>query len=404
MAEGARSLIVDLSTRFGGASARALGLLQRMRGEAALASLEGSPVTAEARAYGLEVHAVGTHKLDPRVGVRLAAIVRKYGFDVLDAQNPQSKLWASFAAAATDCALVSTLNSWYLSEHGGDLKGRFYHALERLTSRRVDLYIAVSEEIVAQLRATGVPDGWIVRIENAVHLDRDQVTGDPHWLRSEFELPVDAYVACAVGRLVAAKGFEYLIRSIDELRTIHPELHCLIVGEGELRGKLAADISRMNLQRRIRLVGFCPRGKVLRIVKAADLFVMPSLSEGTPLALLEAAALGTPIVASHVGGIPTVLTHQEHALLTEPKSVPSLSAALSRMIQDRRWAAALGRHARERVIERFSLEAQVESTREAYRVALSQATRRLDAERSSPGRGRAESSEARDAQQDVEAC
>jgi len=370
MSLSVRSLIVDLAARFGGTSARVLGLLQAMPpGEAALASLAGSPVTQEAKSCGLEVHTVGSHKLDPRIGRRIAAIVQKNAFAVVDAQNPQSKLWASRAAACVPCALVSTLNSWYLSEHGGNLKGRFYHSLERITSGHLDLYIAVSREIHAQLLESGVPAERIALIENAILLDPKQIDGSPAWLRRTFGLPDDAYIMCAVGRLVEVKGFEYLIRSVGELLQRHTHLYCLIIGDGEIRGRLASLISELGLQERVRLAGLRPRGEVLRIVKAADLFVMPSLSEGTPVALLEAAALTKPIVASEVGGIPNILTHHVDALLTKPQSVSSLADAISQMIDDRQRAAAFGRRALERVAEDFSIETQVAATREAYRAA-----------------------------------
>ncbi len=190
MSHGVRSLIVDLSARFGGTSARVLGLLQAMQeGEAALASLAGSPVTEEAHSSGLEVHTVGSHKLDPRIGNRLAAVVRENDFAILDAQNPQSKLWASRTAHRVPCALVSTLNSWYLSEHQHSLKGRFYQALESFTSRQLDLYIAVSQEIKSQLLASGVPAEQIAVVENAIFLDPSAVDGTSEWLRRTYSLP-----------------------------------------------------------------------------------------------------------------------------------------------------------------------------------------------------------------------
>ena len=113
-----RALIVDLSTKFGGASMRALDLIRGMpEGQAALAGLEGSPSIKRAADLGIEVYAVGSRKFDPLIVKRLVRLARSKGFNVIDTQNPQSKLWGTLAARHAKAALVSTLNSWYFAEH-----------------------------------------------------------------------------------------------------------------------------------------------------------------------------------------------------------------------------------------------------------------------------------------------
>ncbi len=97
---------------------------------------------------------------------------------------------------------------------------------------------------------------------------------------------------------------------------------------------------------------------------------MPSRTEGTPIALLEAMALGKPIVASDVGGIPELVTHQEQALLVKNGSVEALKNALLRIAGDAELASRLGLNARERVFTNFTLSRQFESTKESYIKAL----------------------------------
>ena len=182
-----RALIVDLSTRFGGTSARVLGLMAGMpAGSVILASLADSPVTSQALAAGLEMRTVGRSKWDLRIAGRIAALAGELNVQVIDAQNPQSKLWASQAAARLPVAFVSTLNSWYLAEHGGNLKGRVYHSLERWTSRGLDLYIAVSREIEQQLLASGVQPDQIARVENAIRNDLTAPPADMAGLRRRY--------------------------------------------------------------------------------------------------------------------------------------------------------------------------------------------------------------------------
>jgi glycosyltransferase involved in cell wall biosynthesis len=378
MSRSVRALVVDLSTRFGGTSARVLGLMAGMpAGSITLASLAGSPVTDQAHAARLAVHVVGRSKWDPRIPGRIATLARAVRADLIDAQNPQSKLWASRAAAALPIAFVSTLNSWYLSEHGGNWKGRLYHRLEQRTSRRLDLYIAVSREIEQQLLDSGVPSDQIALVENAIRADLTGPLPDKGPLRQQLNIPHDAQVLCVVGRLVKVKGMTYLLQSMRHLAASFPKLQCLIIGDGELRQQLEREITQYGLRDRVTLMGFQQREQVLQLVGAADLFVMPSLSEGTPVALLEAAALAKPIVASRVGGIPTMVTDQDEARLVPPADVNALTEALASLLTRTDLAAQLGARARARALRDFGPASQVTATHVAYERALKRAATRL---------------------------
>lgn len=366
-----RALLLDLSVRLGGSTVRALNLIAAFpAGTAALAALHESPAMIEARARGLEAHEVGRHKGDLLIPARLRRAIRAGGFAVLDTENPQSKWWGSLAAMGTGVALVSTLNSWYDSEHGGNLKGRLYQGLEAITARRTDVFVVVSQDIHERLLRQGVPGDSVRLIMNAVPTDPPPGEADPAGLRASFGLPTDAVVCCAVGRLVEAKGFAHLIGSMAQVARRRDNVFCLIVGEGHLRPDLEAAIRALGLDDRVRLIGFRRPDEVLHIVRACDLFVLPSLTEGTPISLLEAASLSRPIVATRAGGTPEVVEDGVHALLVDPGDEPALAAAILRLCEYPGEAAALGGRARARIEEAFSVTAQAAATLDAYRLAV----------------------------------
>ena len=308
---------------------------------------------------------LASRKLDPRILPRLNHVIREGGFDLIDTQNVQAQLWGTLAAWRNSLTLVSTLNSWYADEYSGP-KAHLYDAIVRATVRRVDLFIAVSPEIEANLRERHVPADNIAVIPNAVSIRPDEVIVDRASLRRDLGLPADASICCAVGRLVEAKGYDRLIAVMEGLSQRYPALHCLVIGDGPLRRSLAESIRRRGLVGRVRLLGYRPPDEVLRLVKAADVFVMPSRTEGTPMALLEAAVLGTPIVANAVGGIPAVLTHERHALLVEPGRDQALADALARVLDRREEAARLGAAARDHLERAFGAAAQAAAMAEAY--------------------------------------
>jgi glycosyltransferase involved in cell wall biosynthesis len=365
-----KTLIVDLSLDYGGSSSRVLSLLKHLpSSRVALAGLEKGAITHRARYHGHAVHIVGTRKFDPGIIFRLVRLVRDGGYQVLDTQNIQSKVWASLAAGMSGTALISTIHSWYSAEHGGSWKGRVYQLLENASNRNLDLCITVSSTDSARLLDTGFPERKICQILNSIDIDPEAISGDAAWLKRTCNLPENAVVCCAVGRLVWAKGYTHLIDALFGLSGKCPNLYCLLVGDGQLRPDLEKQIRDYGLQEKVRLLGFREPDEVLSIVKSSDIFVMPSLSEGTPVALLEAAALARPLLASRVGGIPELVADGQQALLISPGDHAALAAGLERLCAEPEFARRLGMQAQRKVSEQFSVRSQIDATAGAYQLA-----------------------------------
>jgi glycosyltransferase involved in cell wall biosynthesis len=372
-----RCLFVDLSAGLGGASIRVLNLMHRIpAGRIALASLDRSPVSQQARSLGLPILPVGASRADLRIVSRLVQGIRDERFQLLDAQNPQSTLWGALAAERAGAACVVTHNSWASEEYRGDIRGWVYPQLSRWLRSRIDLHIAVSKDILDRLNDDGVPAGACALIPNAVSVEPEAVRDVRAPLKASLGLPEDAIVCCVVGRLVGAKAHEVLIASLALLARRHPRLHCLMVGDGPLRRTLERQVETGGLRGRVHFLGAHGRPEVLEIVKASHVFVMPSRSEGTPLALLEAAALARPVIATRVGGIPQLLTDMTEGILVDPGDPEALAEALERVLGDPVRAAALGAASQRRVVREFTLEAQVARTLDAYRTALARHERR----------------------------
>lgn len=373
-----KTLIVDLSMHYGGSTSRVLSLLKHFPASMiALAGMEQGAVTQRARSLGHKVHIVGRKKFDPGIVRRLVRVIRDEGYKVLDTQNIQSKLWGSISAGISGAALVSTIHSWYSAEHGGSWKGRIYQLIETGSNRNLDLCITVSSKDSARLMESGFPEPRIFQILNSIDIDPEAIKTDATWLRRNFDLPENAVVCCAVGRMVWAKGYRHLIDAFSLLRGKYPNLYCLLVGDGQLRPELQKQIMDCGLQEKIRLLGFRDPDEVLSIVKASDIFLMPSLSEGTPVALLEAAALARPLLASCVGGIPELVSDGEEALLAPPGDHAAVAAGIARLCDDPEFARSLGKQAQRRIRREFSVSKQIEATANAYQKAWELSRARL---------------------------
>jgi len=368
-------LIIDLSNTFGGASVRALCILHELpEGRGALVSLENSPVTKYAIDSGLKVYTVAQNKFDPRIIFNILKILKKGKYNVLDTQNIQSKVWASFVAGFTKTALVSTLNSYYKLEHKNSFKGRMYQKLETITQIVTDLNIVVSSEIQNHLLEDGIKREDIVLIPNAVDPKISQIKKDKTWLRTTFKIPHGCTICCSIGRLVEAKAFDFLVRSAARIKQIG--IHYIIIGEGPLREYLEELILQLDLEKQIHLIGYRERNETLKILASSDFFVISSITEGTPIVLFEAAALSVPIIATRVGGIPEMVRNNEHALLVEPMDEQGLSDAIENINSTPSLAKRLAHNAHNHVIQNNNLMEQVENTLDAYKSALLYATKR----------------------------
>jgi glycosyltransferase involved in cell wall biosynthesis len=164
-------------------------------------------------------------------------------------------------------------------------------------------------------------------------------------------------VIVAVSRLHRQKGLVYLIRAAALVQALQPEVQFVVVGGGPLREALEKEARRWDLGAAFRVLGERPDAR--EILAAGDIFVLPSLWEGLPYVLVEAADLGKPIVATAIDGVTEVIQDGRTGLLVRPADPESLAEALGRLLLDKGLAARLGREARNAIPPGFRLDRMV---------------------------------------------
>jgi glycosyltransferase involved in cell wall biosynthesis len=195
----------------------------------------------------------------------------------------------------------------------------------------------------------------IYRVYNGMDLTRFPAR---HYEMSEDSVPR----IISIGRLVAFKGFEYLIDACAEVARRGLNFTCEIIGDGPLRGDLEARIRKLNLSDRVHLLGSLSQGAVLERLWAADIFALPSVtdtqgaSDVFPTVIIEAMAAARAVVSTHLAGIPESVVHGETGLLVPPGDATALSQALGRLIQDPKLRLHYGRAGRERIEQHFRIE------------------------------------------------
>ena len=245
------------------------------------------------------------------------------------------------------------------NEHGRffpDLPNRKRMVFNRLFLRRQDRVVAVGESVRQALVANeGIPAGRIDVIYNGVRLD-DFASGasDRAAVRAELAIAADTPVAIQVARLDYLKNHCTAVRTAERIVRRLPDFRLLLVGEGPERPKVEAEIADRGLGRHVKLLGL--RTDVRRLLSAADLFLLTSISEGIPVTLIEAMGARLPVVSTAVGGIPEVVEAENTGLLAESGDDAALAEHVVGLLSNPAAARRLGQTGRDRAAAMFSEE------------------------------------------------
>jgi L-malate glycosyltransferase len=237
------------------------------------------------------------------------------------------------------------------------------HAFSKWKYARVDTFIAASQVIASILERDGVRPDQIEVVHDGVNvgLIDKQPPVDAH---ATFRLAHGAPLVGNVAALAAHKGQRHFVAAAARVVREVPDARFLIVGEGDERPALERQIKELGLERHMFLTGF--RNDALGVMKAFDVFVMSSVTEGLGSAVLEAMACGRPVVATRAGGIPEVVVDGDTGLLVPPQDEGAMAAAIVRLLREPALAARLGEAGRARVVDQFSVERMVEATLGVY--------------------------------------
>jgi glycosyltransferase involved in cell wall biosynthesis len=275
-------------------------------------------------------------------------------------------------AAGIKATLVARIVGWMLGVpvlvhvHDQSMPPRLIRILNRLVARAADYCVGVSAATRdVAMRGYHFPAERIQVIHNGIPLDRvRRIPSDARQRqRDALSLPADARLIAMVARLHAIKGPLPMIRMLPKILSRCGDATLLMVGDGPEREACEALAAELGLGARVRFLGH--RSDVPEILAAADLVVMPSVSEGLGLAAMEAIAAGRPVVAYAVGGLPEVIRDGVDGLCVPAGDASAFAAAVADLLADDAKRQRFGASAYEGA-ERFSLDRHVDAMLECY--------------------------------------
>jgi len=361
---GAERLMVDLLPRL-----RGLGVASEV---VAIQERHGNPIADDLRSVGVAVTTIGIERLRERGALaRVTAAIERSAPDVLHTQLEFADILGSIAARRLGIPAIATIHTLDRPKPWSRESARF-RLMAWTLRRRSTRIIAVSESARHHvLRKAGLRKRHTTTIHNGIDLAPFLATDSTtrSTARKELGLAPDAKVITTVAVLRQPKGIDYMLEALPSLLADRPLLQYLIVGDGPHRAALEATSAELGLGESVHFVG--RRTDVAEMLAAADLFVLPSLTEALPTGIIEAMAVGLPVVATDVGGIPEIVEHGNTGILIPPAAPLRLAEAIDRMFDSPRQRQAMGIAGRRSAINRFGIERHASRLADEYRVLIS---------------------------------
>jgi glycosyltransferase involved in cell wall biosynthesis len=315
---------------------------------------QGQALLDKARTLGFPTLQLGADAPHYRTALlELKTVLRRLRADVVLCHGYKPDLLGLMAARPLGIPCVSVSHGWTAST----FKVRIYEAADRLALHAMSAVVCVSEKQACRVRRHGVPGRRIVVIRNAVDtvpfVAPDVAYRDK--LLSLFPCR-PSRVICSAGRLSPEKGFLQLVEVARSVRRAVPDVGFVHFGDGPLRHELAQRIASSGLSNWFALAGF--RTDLECFLPFADLFVLPSFTEGLPVVVLEAFAAGLTGVATAVGGTPEIIDDGVTGFLVPPGRPEAIGRRIIDLLQDDSRRHAMGRRGRQRVERDFTFTAQ----------------------------------------------
>jgi glycosyltransferase involved in cell wall biosynthesis len=291
--------------------------------------------------------------------VDIFRFIRDGKYDIVHAHSSKAGLICRLAARLAGVKIV------IYTPHGSVFYGYFNKAFNRIIIFAESIVSRATDKIVGLTPAEC--DEWVnfgigkkekyTAIPSGVDFDLmvDEIAGERD-IREELGIPPGKTIVGSVGRFVDVKGYEYLIEAaIKEIKK-RDDIYFLLAGDGPLRRKYKEMISSEGVEERFHIIGW--QENTGSVIKALDIFVLSSLNEGMGRVLAEAMFLEKPVIATRVGGVPSVVEGNA-GLLVEPASSSAIERAIDVFMEDPEKARTMARKGREKALAEYSAEKMV---------------------------------------------
>jgi glycosyltransferase involved in cell wall biosynthesis len=273
----------------------------------------------------------------------LCGAIRAHWPCVVHTHDFRSEIVGWLAARRTGAPLVASNHAWHAMWPGIGYKQRVLEGIRGHLLRRFDRVIDVCETTRRESIRRGVPAHRVTTIYSGANPSKADNAVPCSQLRASLGLKQEDVVIGNLARMSPEKGQHYLLEAAARILPLRPRSRFLVVGEGPLHRKLVQQAEALGIESRVTFLTF--QDDLHSAMSVLDIFVLPSLMEGMPIVLYNAMSIGVPVVATDVGGVGEVLSHEVTALLVQPGDLDGLCTMLIRLIDDAALREKLRRNA-----------------------------------------------------------
>jgi glycosyltransferase involved in cell wall biosynthesis len=284
-------------------------------------------------------------QLDWKLVFSVRKFIKKNRVDLIHCHGYKSNFYGLLASGHVPS--VTTNHNW-LTAHW---KLKLYCFLDSLWIRFFDRIIAVSNEVKKDLLRYKIPEDKIRVIDNGIALKRFEKLVETNKMKNQLGFDENIRIIGTIGSLVIEKGHIYLLEAARQILDVVKDLKFLIIGDGPLRKPLEEKSEELGINKDVIFMG--QRKDIPELLMAMDVFVLPSIKEGLPIALLEAMASKRPVIATRIGAIPNVIENKDIGVLVEPKDISGLQDAIMNLLNDPGRMNLLARKGFDRVCRDF---------------------------------------------------
>lgn len=328
-----------------------------------LSFTEGPMITALQK-MNIPAFVIGSEKaFDISVWKKVKKLMEDQRIDIVHVHGTRANTNVLWAARQLSLPVVYTIHGWSFHDGLHPLAKRLRIAAEKFITRKTQVNICVSESN----RQTGIKalkgfSGIVVR--NGINLQKFNPDAQYPDLRAEYGIPEDKLLVCFIARMTYQKDPVGMIRGFAAALQQAPQLHLLMIGDGELMDAATAAATAAGIEKQVTFAGF--RQDVPAVLHAADIYCLPSLWEGFPIGVLEAMAMGKAVIASDVDGTKEAVQDGENGLLVPSGNPAALAAAMVKVAGDSALRARLQENAKAAIAANFNVAGMTEKIAAVY--------------------------------------
>lgn len=358
---------------FGGAEQHILSLMNHYTDHATNAVVVTFYDSIFAERLRVAGHTVITLDQYGRFGYRLlpalVRVMREHTPHIVHTHGVRANFFGRLAAKRAHVPhIVTTVHSNLRQDYPNALTYSIAYLLERITKSLTNHYVVVSDQLVPQLHKNGISNQHISVIPNGIDtrhfIPTAEMITQSEILRKEWQIPEQAFIIGTNARLVPVKALHDLIDGLAIAVREDADVHLVIAGDGPERESLLQRVKALQLEKKVALPGF--RNDVVACLALFDCYINCSLSEGTPISVMEAMAAKKALILTAVGGMPSMAEQDVSALFIPPQSPTEIAKNILRLKRDPQLREQLGQNAKTIVEERYSIQTMTQKQLQIY--------------------------------------